>query len=83
MAETNILAKVNEVRGGVILREIQITEGLTKNNSTKLDAIADDVRYNTDALNSLTSMLRGQLSDLTKDVECMKYLNDTFTEYTN
>jgi len=73
VAETNFLAKVNEVRGGVMLREIQITEEYAKDNSGKLDSLSEDVQYNTEALNSLTSMLKGQFSDLIKDVECKKY----------
>lgn len=72
VAETNFLAKVNEVRGGVMLREIQITEEYAKDNSGKLDSLSEDVQYNTEALNSLTSMLKGQFSDLIKDVECKK-----------
>jgi hypothetical protein len=53
-----------------MLREIQITEEYAKDNSGKLNLISDDLKYNTDALNSLTSMLKGQFSDLAKDVEC-------------
>ena len=70
VAETNYLAKVNEVRGGVILRSIEITEELSKENSSKIDSLSDGVKYNTEALNSLTSMLKGQISDLIKEVEC-------------
>lgn len=73
VAESNFLAKVNDVRGGVILREIQITEEYAKDNSSKLDSLSDRVKYNTEALNSLTSMLKGQFSDLIKEVECKKY----------
>ena len=72
VAETNFLAKVNEFRGGVMLREIQITEESAKDNSTKLDSLSDGVKYNTETLNSLTLMLTGQLSDLIKDVKCKK-----------
>jgi hypothetical protein len=72
VAETNFLAKVNEVRGGVMLREIQITEEYVKDSSDKLDSLSDGVKENTEALNSLTSMLKGQISDLIRDVECEK-----------
>jgi len=75
VAETNFLAKVNEVRGGVMLRSIELTEVLSKDNSTKIDSLSDDVKYNTEALNSLTSMLKGQFSDLIKDVECKDYFS--------
>jgi hypothetical protein len=73
VAETNILAKANEVWGGVMLREIQITEEYVKDSSGKLDSLSDGVKENTEALNSLTFMLKGQISDLIKDVECEKY----------
>jgi hypothetical protein len=72
VAETNFLAKVNEVRGGVMLREIQITEEYVKDSSGKLDSLSDGVKENTEALNSLTFMLKGQISDLIRDVECEK-----------
>jgi hypothetical protein len=73
VAETNFLAKVNELRGGVMLRSIEVTEELSKDNSSKLDSLSDGVKYNTEALNSLTSMLKGQFLDLIKDVECKEY----------
>jgi hypothetical protein len=80
VAETNFLAKVNEVRGGVMLRSIELTEVLSKDNSTKIDALSDGVKYNTEALNSLTSMLKGQFSDLIKDVECKEYFSIILAE---
>lgn len=56
-----------------MLREIQITEEYVKDSSGKLDSLSDGVKENTEALNSLTFMLKGQISDLIKDVECEKY----------
>jgi hypothetical protein len=81
VAETNFLAKVNEVRGGVMLRSIEVTEELSKYNSSKIDSLSDDVKYNTEALNSLTSMLKGQFSDLIKDVECKEYFSITLVQH--
>ena len=56
-----------------MLRSIEVTEELSKDNSSKLDSLSDGVKYNIEALNSLTSMLKGQFSDLIKDVECKEY----------
>jgi hypothetical protein len=72
VAETNFLAKVNEVRGGVILNSIQTTEEHAKDISAKLDEVTDVAKDNSEALNSLTSMLKGQFTDLIKYAECKR-----------
>lgn len=74
VAETSFLAKVNEVRGGAILKGIQVTEEYVKDNSGKLDELTGFAKDNSEALNSLTSMLKGQFSDLIKYAECKKPL---------
>jgi hypothetical protein len=51
----------------------QVTEVAgTKDISGKLDEVADVAKDNSEALNSLTSMLKGQFTDLIKYAECKK-----------
>ena len=65
---------MNELRGGVMLEGIEATKEYVKDNSTKLDTLTDATKDNTECLNSLTSMLKGQFSDLIKYAECKKVL---------
>jgi hypothetical protein len=44
----------------------------TKDISSKLDEVVDVAKDNSEALNSLTSMLKGQFTDLIKYAECKK-----------
>lgn len=88
MSETHFLAKVNEVRGAVILDNVRANTERSIDNSTKLDALTnvakvnsdalndinDAVKDNSDALNSLSSMLKGQFLDIVKYAECKRRL---------